>query len=263
MQLSLEDQQKLADAANILTRPGFTSKITKSVAQTAENTTRLLPEKLTKSLTGITQSALEKSLNGALLTLPSQKHHYPRKKTHQFLASISGAAGGAFGLPALAVELPISTTIMLRSIAEIARSQGENINSPATKLACLEVFALSQDITPKKNTETGYYAIRSLLAKSISDAASKLTAQELSKQSSPALVKLLKTIATRFSIPVSEKIVAQSIPVIGALGGASINLLFTRYFQEIAEAHFTVRYLEKKYTAAHIEKLFKQETNRL
>ncbi len=263
MKLTPEDQQKLADAANILTRPGFTSKITQSAAQTIENSIRLFPEKLTKSLTTITHSALEKSLDSALLTLAAQKNHAPRKKTHQFLAGISGAAGGAFGLPALAVELPVSTAIMLRSIAEIARSQGEDINSPTTKLACLEVFALSQDTTLKNDAETGYYAIRSFLAKSISDAASRMTAQELGKQSSPALVKLLKTIAARFSIPVSEKIAAQSIPVIGAVGGASINLLFIRYFQEIAEAHFAVRCLEKKYTAEQIEKLFKQQANRL
>ncbi len=263
MKLSQEDQRKLAEAAIILAHPSFTRKITHSATQTIEKTTQLLPEQLTKSLTRITHSTLEKSLDSALLTLHPQKHLQPRKKTHQLFASISGAAGGAFGLPALAIELPVSTAIMLRSIAEIARSQGENINSPETKLACLEVFALGHEATPTKDTETGYYAIRSLLAKSMSDAASRLTVQELSKQSSPALVKLLKTIATRFSITVSEKMAAQSIPAIGAIGGASINLLFIRYFQEIAEAHFAVRFLEKKYTTEHIEKLFKQEVNRL
>ncbi len=263
MKLSQEDQRKLAEAAKILAHPSFTHKITQSAAQTIEKTTQLLPERLTKSLTRITRSTLEKSLDSALLTLHPQKHSQPRKKTHQLFASISGAAGGAFGLPALAVELPVSTTIMLRSIAEIARSQGEDINSPETKLACLEVFALSQEATPTKDAETGYYAIRSLLAKSISDAASRLTVQELSKQSSPALAKLLNSIAARFSIPVSEKMTAQSIPAIGAIGGASINLLFIRYFQEIAEAHFTIRFLEKKYTAQHIEKLFKLAADRL
>jgi len=263
MKLSQEDQRKLTDAANILAYPSFTSKITQSATQTIEKTARLLPEQLTKSLIRLSRTALEKSLESALLTMQPQNHLKPRKKTHQFFACISGAAGGAFGLPALAVELPVSTTIMLRSIAEIARNQGEDINNPETKLACLEVFALSHHAISENNAETGYYAIRSLLAKSISDAASRLTAQELSKQSSPALVKLLKTIATRFSITVSEKMAAQSIPAIGAIGGASINLLFIRYFQEIAEAHFAVRFLEKKYTAEHIKKLFEQEVNRL
>ena len=54
----------------------------------------------------------------------------------------SGAIGGAFGFAALAVELPISTTILLRSIAEIARAEGEDLSRPEARLACLEVFAL-------------------------------------------------------------------------------------------------------------------------
>jgi hypothetical protein len=58
------------------------------------------------------------------------------------MAAASGAGGGAFGLPALPVELPVSTMIILRSIADIARSEGELITSPEAKLACIEVFAL-------------------------------------------------------------------------------------------------------------------------
>ena len=263
MQLSPEDQLQLAHAAHTLERPSFTSKVTKTVGSTVEKAVGVLPDQFTKSLTLITRTALEKSLEGALLTLPRRKHRNPWKKTHQLLASVSGAVGGAFGLPALAVELPFSTTIMLRSIADIARSHGENINKPETKLACLEVFALSNGDQKNNSSETGYYAIRSLLAKSISDAVSQLTAQEFSRQSSPALIKILNTIAARFSIPVSEKIAAQSIPAIGAVGGATINLLFTRYFQEIAEAHFTIRALEKKYDPALVKKNFEREINNL
>jgi hypothetical protein len=263
MRLSPEDQLKLAHAAHTLERPSFTSKVTKTVGSTVEKAVGILPDQFTKSLTLITRTALEKSLEGALLTLPRRKHRNSWKKTHQLLASISGAVGGAFGLPALAIELPVSTTIMLRSIADIARSHGEDIYKLETKLACLEVFALSNSNSKNNNSETGYYAIRSLLAKSISDAVSQLTAQGLSRQSSPALIKILNTIAARFSIPVSEKVAAQSIPAIGAIGGATINLMFTRYFQEIAEAHFTIRALEKKYEPALVKRIFEFEINTL
>src|ERR1700746_681884 len=61
---------------------------------------------------------------------------------HRALATASGAAGGTFGLAALPVELPVSTTIMLRSIADIARSEGEDLSDPEAALACVEVFAL-------------------------------------------------------------------------------------------------------------------------
>ena len=58
------------------------------------------------------------------------------------LAATSGAVGGSFGLAALPIELPISTVIMLRSIGDIARAEGEDLHDPETVLSCLEVFAL-------------------------------------------------------------------------------------------------------------------------
>ena len=48
---------------------------------------------------------------------------------HKALATASGAAGGAFGLATLPIELPVSTIIMLRSIADIARSEEKTSRS--------------------------------------------------------------------------------------------------------------------------------------
>jgi len=48
--------------------------------------------------------------------------------------------GGALGISAVLVELPISTTIMLRAIARSAQAEGEDLESPETALACLQVF---------------------------------------------------------------------------------------------------------------------------
>ncbi|WP_163360772.1 EcsC family protein, partial [Klebsiella aerogenes] len=61
---------------------------------------------------------------------------------HKAMAAASGAIGGAFGIATLAVELPVSTTLMLRAIAEIAREEGEDIDTPEGALACVQVFAL-------------------------------------------------------------------------------------------------------------------------
>ena len=40
------------------------------------------------------------------------------------------------------MELPISTVIMLRSMGDIARAEGEDLRDPETALSCLQVFAL-------------------------------------------------------------------------------------------------------------------------
>ena len=40
---------------------------------------------------------------------------------------------------------------------------------------------------------------------------------------------------------------AQTIPVIGAIGGGLINTVFISHFQDMARAHFTIRRLEREY----------------
>lgn len=40
---------------------------------------------------------------------------------------------------------------------------------------------------------------------------------------------------------------AKSIPAIGAVLGATVNTLFIDHFQQMAQGHFTVRRLERKY----------------
>ena len=60
-------------------------------------------------------------------------------------------------------------------------------------------------------------------------------------------MRLIAQIASRFGVVVTQKLAAQAVPVIGALGGAAVNYAFIDHFQEIARAHFTVRRLERRY----------------
>ena len=168
---------------------------------------------------------------------------------HKALAAASGAAGGAFGLAAVAVELPVSTTIMLRSIAQIAREEGEDLTQPEAALACIEVFALGGRAPGEPALEGSYFAIRSVLAKTVSESARFILQRGLADETAPVLVRLVVQIAARFGLVVSQKLAAQAIPVIGAFGGAAVNLAFTEHFQNIARGHFTVRRLERAYGA--------------
>ena len=61
------------------------------------------------------------------------------------------------------------------------------------------------------------------------------------------MIRLASEIATRFGIVVSQKVAAQAVPVIGALGGAAVNAAFMDHYQDLARAHFTVRRLERIY----------------
>ena len=110
------------------------------------------------------------ALKLALRTLPRS----PRTGSellHRALATASGAAGGTFGLAALPVELPVSTVIMLRSIADIAQNEGENLSDPEAALSCVEVFALGGRAGSADASESGYFAVRGMLAKTVTEAA--------------------------------------------------------------------------------------------
>jgi hypothetical protein len=43
----------------------------------------------------------------------------------------------------------------------------------------------------------------------------------------------------------TQKFAAQALPLVGALGGASVNYVFIEHFQDMAQ--FTVRKLERAY----------------
>ena len=69
---------------------------------------------------------------------------------------------------------------------------------------------------------------------------------------------MIAQVASRFSINVSQKVAAQAVPVVGAVGGAVINTLFIDHFQDMARGHFVVRRLERRYGAEAVEKVYKE-----
>jgi hypothetical protein len=156
------------------------------------------------------------------------------------------------------LELPVSTTIMLRSIADIARSEGEDLRSPDAKLQCVQVLALGGRATADNGAESTYFATRAALAKSISEAAAYVAKKGLSQKSAPAIVKLIAQIASRFSIVVSEKAAAQAVPIVGAFGGAAINTLFINHFQDMGRGHFIVRRLERLHGQDEVRRLYEE-----
>ena len=133
--------QALTAAIKQLEEPGFAGKMTTLAGRPAELVARALPRRAASMVAKAAEAALTRALDIALFSLRDQRFIAGRV-VHSALASASGAVGGAFGLAALPVELPVSTAIMLRTIAVIAREEGEDLADPRTRLACLEVFAL-------------------------------------------------------------------------------------------------------------------------
>ncbi len=247
MQISKNDLAHLRYAKSLLENPGIAAKISNLLGKSIEKGFELLPQKSYDTILKITRESLQKALAFSIKTMDDRSKYPSSDIAHKIMVAATGAGGGAFGLSALTIELPISTTIILRSIADIARSEGEQIKTIESKLACLEVFALGGRSLDDDGVETGYFFVRASLAKAVSDAAEYIVQKGLGQKSAPVIVKFISAVASRFGVVVTEKIAAQAIPLIGAAGGALVNTIFIDHFQNMARGHFIVRRLERIY----------------
>ena len=241
-----EDLTALERAVRSLEHPGFATRLTNMVGKPIELVGDVLPTYARRAIAIATSKALQAALKVALRTMP-RSHHAGSQFLHKALAMASGAAGGAFGLATLPIELPVSTIIMLRSIAAIARNEGEDPSDPEAALSCIQVFALGGRTGSADPSESGYFAVRAMLAKSVTEAARFIAERGIIEEGAPVLVRFTTLVASRFGVVLSQKFVAQALPVVGALGGASVNYMFIEHFQDIAQGHFTVRRLERVY----------------
>jgi hypothetical protein len=216
----------------------------------------------------VVTAALKTAIRVAFATLPKESsdgacrtNHVTSSRSgaiHKGLAALSGAVGGTFGLASLPVELPISTTLILRAVADIARSEGEDLTNPETALACLQVFALGGRAESDDMTRSTYFAVRGALAKTVTEATRYIAERGLLEEGGPIAVRLAAQIASRFGIVVSQKAAAQAIPIIGTLGGAVVNTAFMAHFQSIAQAHFCIRRLERQYGKSAVQSAYEQ-----
>jgi hypothetical protein len=247
MTISKPELDELRQAKVLLENPGLAAKLASYVGTPVEKGMKLLPKAWQKGVHSATEKALMKALDVAVKSLGGRPgDRLARNGAHKFAVAASGAIGGAFGIAALSLELPVSTTLILRSIADIAAAAGEDPRHIDTKLACLTVFALGSPRDKSDDAaESAYFAARSALATAVTEASKHLAQKGLAKGGSPALLRLVSLISARFGIVVSEKTAAQLVPVIGAAGGAIINTLFIGHYQDMARGHFIVRRLEK------------------
>jgi hypothetical protein len=244
--ISNDDWASLRAAAESLEHPSLAARLTSVLGTPIEEGFKLLPKKGYERVHDAVESVMHKTLNVAISTIPGDSST-PREGENRNLGILTGAAGGFFGLPGLLVELPFTTMLMLRSIAAIASSEGEDLDTLDSRVSCVEVFAFGGPSKSDDAAETGYYGLRMMLAYHFSMASESLVSKGLATAQLPALVGLVRAVAARFGIAVSEKAAFQMVPLFGAAGGAIVNAIFMDHFQRIARGHFVVRRLEREY----------------
>ncbi|MGP0058546.1 MAG: EcsC family protein [Beijerinckiaceae bacterium] len=244
--LSPEDGAILRDAVERLEHTSLAHRLSLVLGRQIGRVAKFVPAQISETVDKAAEAAIRAALRVAMGSLRT-KANRQRRGFHKAVATVSGAAGGAFGLLSLPIELPFSTIVMLRSIAAIAQAEGEDLAAPETRFACLQVFAFGTDGEPQSLMESSYFAVRGVLAKSVSEAARFVLERGLAEESAPVILRLVSQIAARFGVIVTQKLAAQAVPVIGAAGGAAINYAFIDHFQSVARGHFAVRRLERIY----------------
>lgn len=254
-----QDMADLQRAVALLEAPTLTAKMANLIGSPLEFVVRKLPSAVSSRIQSVTEAALYKAAQTALWSMDGkQQGKSASPRLHKLAAAASGALGGAGGLPALAIELPLSTTIIMRAVADIARSEGFDLNDMTTRQACLEVFALGGNSGKDDASETGYYLARGFTTEVMRHLSAELAGGVATggpgmllglgpKEAGQWLAKIVEKVAVRFGVVVSEKFAAQAVPVIGAVAGAALNTIFIGYYQDMARGHFIVKRLERKY----------------
>jgi hypothetical protein len=255
--LPTEDLDRLRWAYEQLEHPSFAARLSNVIGRPIEQGLELLP-------TAWYQRAHDAALlaiHGVLRVAIGSFGRLPPSGTHDWLhklaAAAAGAAGGLLGPLTLLAELPLTTVLMLRSIAEIARNEGEDLDNAEARLACVQVFALGGRTDRDRAADTGYYGLRLTLGLHFSFAPLHTTAAS-SPSSIPGGIEFIRGVAARFGSTVSDSVAAKLIPIAGAVSGALLNLAFMQHYQDIARGHFIVRRLERTHGADAIRILYEE-----
>jgi hypothetical protein len=252
------DLRVLRIAKSRLENPGLAARLADLVGKPIDQGLKALPPGWNERAVGIARKALLKALALAIRTLGPDESGRSRDRLHKILVTGSGVAGGAVGLASLALELPVSTTIMLRSIADIARSEGHDLSRPEIRLSCLEVFALGGKSDRDDSVEQGYWVVRTALAKSMSEAAAYISKRGIAEKTAPPIIRFISAIASRFGAVIADQTAAKAVPILGALAGGAINLAFMQHFQQMARGHFVIKRLELKYGTEKVQQAYQE-----
>jgi hypothetical protein len=159
---------------------------------------------------------------------------------HRALATLTGAVGGAGGLPSAAVELPVTVTLIFRSIQAIAAEHGHDPESEATRVECLRVFDSGGPMSSDDGVNTGFLTARIGLT-------------------GVSVQRMIAMIAPRLAAVLGQKLAAQTVPVLGAVTGAAINYAFIQYYQTMARVRFRLMALARTHGVAEVAAAFRAE----
>ena len=204
-------------ARRYLAAAGIAMELLNSIGGKAEGLLEKLPAPVRGRMDKLTLAALNRAFDAA-----SRSRGVLRDRGDMFnrlLSTTSGAVGGLAGIGGAMLELPVTVMLLLRAIMDIAAEHGLDPDSDEARRAALQVIATAGPLSDDDGADLGLLTARMTI-----------TGQTVQA--------LIARVAPRLSASMAQKLAAQTVPVLGAVAGATINYHFTRYYQEIARVHF-------------------------
>jgi hypothetical protein len=192
---------------------GPVMRLVNRMGGTLESQIGALPEGFRRQIEQMTAQALLTSY-GLAGRAPDLGERGP-----MFAAIAAGAAGGAGGLATAVAELPVTVTLFLNAIRAAASETGLDPEEDWVRAECLQVFGAGSPLAEDDGVNTSFLAARLTLTGS-------------------AVQNLITTIAPKLAAVLGQKLVAQAVPVIGAVSGAALNAAFLTYYREVARVRF-------------------------
>ncbi|MEM7318417.1 MAG: EcsC family protein [Pseudomonadota bacterium] len=201
---------------------GVGIRLLNTIGGGAESLLDRLPEPVRAGLYDATESALHVALKAA----EGSRKAVPDQKTwvNSAVATAMGAAGGLGGIPTALVELPLTTTMLLRAIQGVAAENGFDPSSESVRFDCVRVFSAAGPLAMDDGADLGFITMRLTLTGN-------------------AVQQLVTAVAPKLATVMGQKLATQMVPVMGAMAGAGTNYTYAKYYQKIAQVHFGLRRL--------------------
>ncbi|MDB6455063.1 EcsC family protein [Falsirhodobacter sp. 20TX0035] len=165
------------------------------------------------------------------------------KHGHKVAAVMSGGLGGFGGMASSIVELPATVSIFFAAIQKVAAEHGFDPKEEAVRLECLRVFGSGTPFEEDEGTNTAFLASRVALT-------------------GAGAQGLIASVAPRLAAVLSQKLAAQTVPLLGAATGAAVNLAFISYYEELAHVRFALLKMAMEHPEGEVMQSFRAASAR-
>ena len=217
------EQTLRACAADYVAARGTLMAVMERAGRVMQAGINRLPADAQRRVTEVARQGLELAFRTAVLGL-EEGARPDKAPAYRLGGALSGAVGGFGGFATTLAELPVTTGLIMRSVADIARAEGLDLREAEVQRACIEVFAFGGPLEEDDDADVAFWATR-------------LAGQEVAQ--------LMASVVARLTPKLMAKLGAQAVPLAGAAVGAGLNLVYMQFYQRMARVIFRLRPLEQ------------------